>query len=341
MNPRLAFFALLAFRAIAQPQFALTTPAALAAPRFNFVPGNSSPKPNLIAGMIGASRFGGAPATVTHRYFFDEQDHSYFGYDVVMQPEQAADTFRVAFYDLSIGPLDFPGTAPDSLDPSSWKKLAIPALPAPGFMRLGETVSIDVFVDPVSGRALTDRVSVASAGNANRISSMQMGPGSMPMMITQLRATMAQVPMLGMSRSPVTVSGTARDFSVEDAEMHIQLLRVTINGTGQERFGRSRGAIGPLVWFYVPEHGRYILSLAPRPDLGFVKAGEVRGGVITFKVGKDEVALELAGMAASGDAPYILYVLHDPEWAPTAQGQGGAVLTGSVSARELAALNRK
>lgn len=74
----------------------------------------------------------------------------------------------------------------------------------------------------------------------------------------------------------------------------------------------------------MPGHGRYILALTPRPNLGFVQAGEVRGGIVTFTAGGDEVLLQSPAMIAPGDAPYILYVLHDVAWVPTARSPARA-----------------
>lgn len=101
------------------------------------------------------------------------------------------------------------------------------------------------------------------------------------------------------------------------------------------------GATGTLVWFYLPKRGRYILSLVPRPELGFAKVGEVRGGTIRFQMAGDEFALESYTPVAPGSAPYTLYVLHDGDWEPTARNQVDQSLTGSVSPGELAALLKK
>jgi len=74
--------------------------------------------------------------------------------------------------------------------------------------------------------------------------------------------------------------------------MRLQMGRVTIMAQSIARTDLSRTVSGSLVWFYAPGHGRYIFSLTPRPDLGFVQAGEIRGGLATFTVDKDEVLLE-------------------------------------------------
>jgi hypothetical protein len=94
-------------------------------------------------------------------------------------------------------------------------------------------------------------------------------------------------------------------------------------------------------WLYVAGHGRYILSLTPRAELGFVKAGEVRGGLITFTLANDQFKVECPNAIAPGYAPYMLYVLRDPEWTPTATAQSGRALVGSVAPAEIVSLKRK
>jgi hypothetical protein len=83
------------------------------------------------------------------------------------------------------------------------------------------------------------------------------------------------------------------------------------------------------------------LSLAPRPGLDFIKAGEVRGGVISFTIGGDSIRLESNMSFAVGDAPYNLWILHDEEWEPISEAQKNRPGIGSVGAAELVALKRK
>jgi hypothetical protein len=299
-------------------------------PHFQLRADPPSPRANVVAGYLPVARSPNQPFGIGHRYFYDEDAHTYFGYDVVIQPDQQADTYRVTFYDLGIGPLDFSGLSSDALDPTIWKKQALPAMPAPKVIKVSDTLDTGVFVDPATGQKLIDSMSIVQM--PQRISL------SAAVQQMQFPFRNAQLPARG---AVPTVSGTAREFSVDDAEMRIQQARVIINGTPQDFGGPTRMASGSLVWFYLPHHGRYILSLSPRAELGFVKAGEVRGGRITFTVGNDRVQLESPATIAPGDAPYVLYVLHDAEWAPTALGQSESLLLGSVSAGELAALTRK
>jgi hypothetical protein len=310
----------------------LATLIAFAQVHFELSKDTPSPLPNFVVGYSTAARRAGNTVSVSHRYFFDELTHIYFGYDAVIEPLPDG-TMRVSFYDLSIGPLDFPATSPASLDPTVWKKLAPPQLPEPKAIQPGDAISLRVYVDPVSARALVDSIRVPSSQIFLR---QGIANGQMTSMIQTMVFSNASFA----SRTAVNITGPARSFAVEDAELRIQPVQVTVNDS-QPRMGRSRAASGPLVWFYVPEHGRYVLSLAPHPELGFVRAGEVRGNAITFTVDEDKVRMECPGVAVQGESAYFLYVLHDATWAPTARGQDATVLAGSVSVRELAALARK
>jgi len=299
---------------------------------------------HLTAVYTTVNRGMGLGATAGHRYFYDEAAHLYFGYDILIQQDAQTDNYRVNWYELSIGPLDLAQASPASINPTEWKKLALPALPAPQMVHAGDAMPIEVVVDPNTGQKLVDTMRIHQGPPFLRMQTIGSQPnaaGLQQLWTQQLQGIMTLRTGAPNSGAVPTVSGTARNFSVEDAELRLAQTRVKINGVPQEFPGASRVASGTLVWFYLPRRGRFILSLAPRPELGFVKAGEVRGGAVTFTVGKDEFTLESPAAIASGDAPYILYVLQDPQWEPTAQGQGGSLLVGSVSPRELAALQGK
>jgi hypothetical protein len=323
---------LIAFPAWAQfqsvvPSKATDPFAAPGDPHFVLYADLPSPVPNIVTGFLSANRMGRL-ASIGHRYFYDEAAHLYFGYDIVIQPQEPVDTYRVTFSNLSIGPLDFQTDSADALDASLWKQSPVSKVPAPQIVKAGDPMSIHVFDDPGTGRGLVDTVTVVamppwpSRYLSNGLEWWQWAHAT-------LRNGSAPF------RKSSTIFGDARPFAIGDAEMRLQMGRVSINGKVENRTDGPSVASGSLVWFYVPGHGRYILSLTPRPDLGFVQAGEIRGGLATFTVDKDEVLLESPSMIAPGDAAYFLYVWHDSSWAPTARGQSGRFLVGSVSPREL------
>jgi len=71
-----------------------------------------------------------------------------------------------------------------------------------------------------------------------------------------------------------------------------------------------------VVWFYLPDHGRFALTLTPHPESGFVQAGEVRGSTLSFTRGSDTFNLVSSRRIAPGTRPFHLYVLHEPDWRP-------------------------
>lgn len=267
----------------------------------------------------------GAPGGLSnlHRYVLDEANHAYFGYELVLEEKQKG-TYSATFSALALSPAE--------LSKGEFKLL--PSMPQSRLVHDGDTISVDLFVDPASGEKLIDdiRIQVRSV--------LMPAPPPPPPPPRIIFSAVGLGPAT--SRTVPTVSGNARDFTVTDAELQLTQPRVTLNGTPQIIAGRVAANIrGSLVWFYLPDHGRYILSLAPRPDLDFKQAGEVRGGAINFTAGEDSIKVECFAAIATGDAPYNLYVLHDPEWEPTARAQKGQFAAGSVDPGELAALRRK
>jgi hypothetical protein len=272
-----------------------------------------------IGGISGGQNVG-------HRYFFDEDTKTFWGYDYLLEPGPQPDTYLLSTFELGMSALDIM-TLGRYADPREWKKLPLAAYPKPQKVDVGDTVSIEIWNDATTGQKVFDRIHIAGPAPSN--------------LASQLRSFGGTVGPR-QDRMPIpTVSGTAREFSVDDAEMHLVQPRITVNGATQDAIRTGPAATGALVWFYLPHRGRFILSLSPRHELGFVKAGEVRGGAVTFTLDKDEFKLESPTPVASGSAPYILYVLHDPEWAPTSASQTSRLLVGSVAPEEIASLMRK
>lgn len=294
---------------------------ALILPRFQLTTEPTSPPlPQKFAGGFAASIVDPSRGIMTaHRFLHEDSMHIFLGYDLLIEPQPQADTYRVSFFELGLGALDMARSLQNQpFNPAEWKKLPLPGYPTPQVVHIGDRLSVELMVNTDTGQKLVDNI------------------------IMQGQPVLPPRPLARPAPTVPTVTGVARDFSAEDAEMRIVQPRITMNGTPQDTASRgAANAAGTLVWFHIPSRGRYILSLAPRPELGFVKAGEVRGGAITFTLGPDTFTLESTTPITTGYAPYILYVLHDPDWEPTAQAQRGHFQTGSVSPGEIALLRRK
>ncbi|HYI93769.1 MAG TPA: hypothetical protein VEX68_09520 [Bryobacteraceae bacterium] len=257
--------------------------------------------------------------TFHSRILLDTAKNTYLGYELLLEQQQPGE-YLATFGKLGVSPLDLAaGTLPlssphgQSLVKLVWTMLSLPEIPEPRVVHDGDIISIVLFKDVETGARLIEDIRISAT-----------------------RPPSAFIPQIP------SVSGNARDFMVGDAALQILQPRITLNRSLQATSGPGfRNVLGPLVWLYLPEHGRFILSLASRAPLGFKNAGEVRGGVITFTLGKDSIKLECMSPIATGDAAYNLYVLHEEDWEPTADSQKHLPALGTVSAAELAALQQK
>jgi len=245
------------------------------------------------------------------RYVFDNAKRVVFGYELLLT-EQGPGTYLASFGPLILSLLELSVDphpvveAPSTIDRTEWIIQPLPAMPAPQIVHTGDAIGVELSVDDTTGVKLFDDIHVIPLGDP-------------------------RVP---------SVSGTPRDFTAADEELRIFAPLVTINGTRQDAVPTS-DAHGSLVWFYVPARGRFILSLLPRRNLDFKLAGEARGGAITLTVGRDSIKLECPISVVDQNAPYNLYVLHEPEWEPAAQEERGWFAMGSVNPRELGPLKKK
>ena len=192
-------------------------------------------------------------------------------------------------YDLTVEPLGSGRYrlvfAPSSLTPqnisgffkevSVWTPLPLPAGPTTMEVRAGETVALDLFSNPSTGQKLTDYLTIDTN---ERVESQ--------------------------------VAGEARDFNPEDATIAVISPHVSVDG--KPVLSSLAGISGSAVVIDIPENGRFIFSLAPRTDLGLLKAGEIRGTSMTWHSDGHDYLINSSKPITSGTRAYNLYVLHLP-----------------------------
>ncbi len=249
------------------------------------------------------------------RILVDAEHHAYLGYELLIERKPAG-AYLATVGKLGVTPMDLADRFATFPIDREWPMLPLPSIPEPRLLHDGDTLSITLFVDPASGDKLIDEIRINPPLPAARF-----GPAPLP------------------NRAIPTVSGDPRAFTAADAEMQIVQSRLSLNGAMKGVIGRS--VRGSIVWVYLPGHGRYILSLTPRAGLDFRQAGEVRGGAISVTLDGDAIRLESFSPIAAGDSPYLVYVLHDPQWEPTSEKQKNAPNIGTVGAAELSAVNPK
>jgi hypothetical protein len=225
-----------------------------------------------------------------HRYFTDRVRHKYFGYTMLVET-RSANTYLVKIQPLAVGP--------DKMkldDPAGYTMLPPPLFPAPQNVHGGDTIAVDLFFNPATGQKIVEYIHFQD-----------------------------------MKRMVYAAQGAARDFSVEDAEIHVMEPHITVNGMELPATKNFKGGItGASAWIYIPNHGRYVMSLVPHPDLGLQKAGEVRGSSLSMQVGGDTITMDCNGRIAPGNAPYNLYVFYDAGWLPKDANSRNSFLMGSA-----------
>jgi hypothetical protein len=108
-----------------------------------------------------------------------------------------------------------------------------------------------------------------------------------------------------------------KDFSLDAvSSLAIKGYELSIDGVLIGKSKSKLGCAGSLLWFYVPDRGRFIISLAPREGYSFEKIGLVDGNRIEFIL-NGELYEWTSGEAifANGGA-WNLWVLHDPNYEP-------------------------
>lgn len=242
------------------------------------------------------------PPNSVHRVLLDRAQKVYFGYSARVDVLDG-NTYRLTFSPLVMTP-DLQRLLGDD---GSWRPLPAPRFPEPRTVGDGDVLELPLLTNSGRGQRMTEYVSIQRPRPRGFD-----GPE---------RRAFSFVP------------GTARDFALEDVALRLDrpVVRVrrqdsgfrTIDGRAVNRTASMQQhtlegeAAGTIVWIYVPHQGRYLLSLVPRAQLGFRKAGEVRGTSLQFTVGATSIFATTSSAVAPGQHPYNLYVLFEAGWRPT------------------------
>jgi len=277
-------------------------------------------------------------SVVARRIVRDAEGDVNFGYQVVFEPAGQPDSFLTSF--RSLDPANF---GPDLAQPGSRRPAAFPPQHV---IHLGDSVEIPLGVAAGSSATLIDEIIVDKTPRRAEESPLH---GWVALAMSRLLLTMElrrrgiePAPLANQEASPppsLAITGMPHQFAAADAEFKTQLFfRLSVNGDPEVDL---RSAHGRLIWFSLPGRGRYILSLTPRPELGFAKAGEARGGYLSLQIDGDSFVLTSGASIASESVPCVVYALHDPEWEPTASSQRGKPWAGSVGPEEIASLRKE
>ena len=204
--------------------------------------------------------------------------------------------FQVRIEPFSLSAVDL---AKMEIDPS-WTYVPLLKFPLVPDVRAGDNVAIDLLENPTTGQKVVDYF-VFKHSNATAVAEL----------------------------SPV------RDLSLDDVEMRLEDFRISVNGTVLEASTRVGGSIsGAALWFYLPERGRFVMSLVPNGNLGFQRAGEVTNALLSFTERSDRYDIKSTSRIAPAAGRFNLYVLHDPEWRPTGDEANSPIIVGAAGRAE-------
>jgi hypothetical protein len=221
---------------------------------------------------------------VVHRVLVDGSGTLIFGYDLVIEPLVNSRQFKV-----SVRPLDaefekrmrarqssLSGRAPLQMNAST-----LPGSTEAQIIDDGDGFSLDLLINPQTGVKIVDVV----------------------------KASFDQARLWEAPRLP-----PVRDFTLDSVEMAVKDYKLYLNGRRVGGGRASQGFAGALIWFYVPDKGRFIFSLTPRPGYEFEKIARIEDNRISFSIGEDVYEWVSSTPIVGSGGKWNLWVLRDAKY---------------------------
>jgi hypothetical protein len=246
------------------------------------MPGTKSlPDSNSLAALLYSQAFAGENRII-HRVLTDAQNNVVFGYDLWVNADPIARKFS-----LAVLPADeaFRRTFLKDFTPSrtSSSFATFPKSTTPQTLDDGDAVSLDLLINNESGVRIVDVVSVTFDRASLHESNLQSVP---------------------------------KDFTLDAVALTVKNYSLTINGNLVGQSKSRIGASGALLWFYVPERGRFIFSLVPRQGYDFAKVAVLDGNRIEFTLNGERYEWLSSESILPNGGTWNLWVLHDTGYTP-------------------------
>jgi hypothetical protein len=260
---------------------------------------------------FGSIQVRGEDNTV-HRIFVDRKNSLYFGYDLEVEPIPGSDQFRLTIRPLSAPPISpaddwraratagsrsVAGARAQSGDPrpTNLTSRSLPKYPTPQLLHDGDTLALDVLVNPRTGVKIIDLIKVSSTADSSP-ASFQSG-----------------------TVSASAGSQTPTNLTPESVELKMMNSWLLVND--QKVIGMDEsdglGVAGSLIWFYIPPYGRFILSLTEHEGYAFQKVGAIVGRKLSFNMDGNRFEwVSAAPIVPSVSGALNLWVLHDSQYQP-------------------------
>ncbi|MGI9105625.1 MAG: hypothetical protein ACR2G4_05190 [Pyrinomonadaceae bacterium] len=226
-----------------------------------------------------------ADGHVVHRLLINAAGNFVFGYDLVVEPVAATKQFKVSVKPLSAEfERQLIARQPAAADGATSNVSTLSRAADAQVIEDGDAFALDLLVNAQTGVKIVDIVKVSFD-----------------------RAKLWSAPR-GLPLS---------DFTLGNVELAVRDYKLTLNGELVGGGGKpARGCAGALVWFYVPERGRFIFSLFPREGYDFQKVGVIESNKISFTAASGDVYewTSSAPIVGNSGSNWNLWVLHDADY---------------------------
>ncbi len=241
----------------------------------------SAANSDSLAALLYSQVFAGEDRII-HRVLTDAQQNVVFGYDLWVSADPLTKKFSIAVLPA------------DEAFRRTFLKDSTPLLPnrpfatfpkstTPQTLDDGDAVSLELLVNQESGVKIVDVVQVTFDRSTLRESNLQAAP---------------------------------RDFTLDAIALAVKNYQLSIDGTVVGKSKSKIGCTGALLWFYVPERGRFIFSLVPREGYQFEKIGVLDGNKIEFTVNGERYEWVSSDSILPNGGTWNLWVLHDTRYTP-------------------------
>jgi hypothetical protein len=215
---------------------------------------------------------------IVHRVLRDRDGRFVFGYDLWVTGDATTKKFKIGVKPLA----EDLASSLRTDEPATAGAPTFPKATEPQILDDGAEFSLDLLINKTTGVKIVDVVKVSF----DRTSLGGDGP---------IRA---------------------RDFTADAVAMEMKDFSLMVNNeliaTGKSKTGSG----GAVLWLYVPQRGRFIFSLVPRPDYAFEKVGTVSGNKIEFSLRGDHFEWLSSAPILHEEGSWNLWVLSDPKYLP-------------------------
>lgn len=245
-------------------------------------PGSKSvPESKSLASLLYSQAFTGENRII-HRVLTDAEQNVVFGYDLWVSADPNTRKFS-----LAVLPADeaFRRTFLKDYTPlrPNGPFATFPKSTTPQTLDDGDAVSLELLVNNESGVKIVDVVSVTFDRSTLRGSHLESAP---------------------------------KDFTLDAVELGVKNYSLLINGTLVNKSKSTIGFTGTLLWFYIPDRGRFIFSLVPREGYEFAKIAVVDDNRIEFTVNNERYEWLSSESIIPNGGTWNLWVLHDRYYTP-------------------------